>query len=594
MLRVPTWAPACLCVVIAAFAFASVTAKDEDAPLFLPSVYEVNISYHMPYIGLVEPVHVVMDDPAGLQRLGFYDGMDLYYFNKSGFVDPDDPTSKQTDFEILPVIDHKECFAHPQKGHRTILPDVSSFVKIEGEYEVDGQSGFSKWILDQPTLNMTSTNIGIYHIYADAKTGLIRRYNFLGHNSVFGGSHTDEYLIDYKDWVINDIDYTWFKLPKGFTQKSCALKTPTSEMKEYRDPREDLVSMFPESLHRTVEAFEAYKKTYDKTYTDSDEHAKRHLEFHWNLRFIHSHNRKGKSFWLGVNHLMDMTRDELKAMSQGRLKDAVPDETHKYADQVHVPSMRERELPESVNWTASGAVTRVKDQGSCGSCWSFGTTGTIEGQMFRKTGRLVRLSQQELMDCSWKYKNKACNGGTDSRSYRWMINTTGGTIATEDSYGPYLNAAGWCHWDKAERSSKITGYVAVPRGDMLAFNDAIANVGPLSVSVDATNPTFYYYAGGLYDDVTCGQSADHIVLVTGYATVNGQRYTLVKNSWSTHWGKEGYILVTQKENACGLANEATYPIMAEDQPGEIIASADRVLGLKSEGKTNINVRKMLE
>jgi hypothetical protein len=116
-------------------------------------------------------------------------------------------------------------------------------------------------------------------------------------------------------------------------------------------------------------------------------------------------------------------------------------------------------------------------------------------------------------------------------------------------------------------------YVALPKGDMHAFNDALANVGPLSVGIDATQPSFYFYAGGLYEDPECGKKLDHIVLAVGYKTVQGQKYTLVKNSWSTYWGQDGYILVSQRNNDCGLANGASFPLMAAEQPGVAEAAA---------------------
>jgi hypothetical protein len=159
-----------------------------------------------------------------------------------------------------------------------------------------------------------------------------------------------------------------------------------------------------------------------------------------------------------VNHLTDWTRDELRQLAGKASADASA-EALLYANRTYVPATASpAQLPDAVNWTAQGAVTPVKDQGSCGSCWSFGTTGTIEGQAFRQTGRLTPLSQQELMDCTWPMQNRACNGGEDTRSYRWLLENTGGAISTEASYGPYLNAAGWCHWEKATPGARINGY----------------------------------------------------------------------------------------------------------------------------------------
>lgn len=531
----------------------------------IPSTYSVQVSYKMPYIGLEEPVFVVEDMTAGLQFLSFYDGSNTFRFNASGVG-----SANETAFEIIPVIDHLDCFAHPTMGYRTVMPDPSPFVLRDFQNTVDGIL-CDVWELVQIDLNETSQLQGEYTLYTDAATGLIVRFAFLGHNTLFGGSHNDEYRVDYRDWVLGDaIDRSVFPLPAEYDVEQCIANSKKPRegelmIKPWRNPRDDLTLLFPESHAENVARFREYKLTYGKAYAEvTPEHRQRHVQFHWNLRFIHSINRQGRSYWLDVNHLADWTKTELKTLSGLTLVGESEDE--KYANYSHKPTMTEDQLPKEVNWTANGAVTAVKDQGSCGSCWSFGTTGTIEGQLFRKTGKLVRLSQQELMDCSWPFENRACNGGEDGRSYRWMMNTTGGTISTEESYGPYLNAPGWCHWDKAQAGARINGYVSIPKGDLLAFNDALTNVGPLSVAVDATQPTLYFYKGGLYDDPKCGKELDHIVLATGFMTYKGQRYTVVKNSWSTHWGQNGYILITQHENCCGLANQATYPLLADQQP----------------------------
>lgn len=139
-----------------------------------------------------------------------------------------------------------------------------------------------------------------------------------------------------------------------------------------------------------------------------------------------------------------------------------------------------------------------------------------------------------------------------------------GGLESTDTYGSYRNQPDYCHYDSAKAAVKMTGFVNVTSVD--ALNDALATVGPLSVSIDASLPSFYFYGGGYYDDIECKSdldSLDHSVVAVGVTTHNGQKYTLVKNSWSTHWGEDGYIKISQKDNLCGVGTAATYPTLGE-------------------------------
>uniref|UniRef100_A0A663EST7 Peptidase C1A papain C-terminal domain-containing protein n=1 Tax=Aquila chrysaetos chrysaetos TaxID=223781 RepID=A0A663EST7_AQUCH len=203
-----------------------------------------------------------------------------------------------------------------------------------------------------------------------------------------------------------------------------------------------------------------------------------------------------------------------------------------------------------------GAVTPVKDQAVCGSCWSFATTGAMEGALFLKTGVLTPLSQQVLIDCSWGFGNYACDGGEEWRAYEW-IKKHGG-IASTESYGTYKGQV------RSEMLAKITGYVNVTSGNITAVKAAIYKHGPVAVSIDASHKTFSFYSNGIYYEPKCGESGalDHAVLAVGYGVLQGETYWLIKNSWSTYWGNDGYILMAMKDNNCGVATEATYPILA--------------------------------
>jgi len=219
-----------------------------------------------------------------------------------------------------------------------------------------------------------------------------------------------------------------------------------------------------------------------------------------------------------------------------------------------------KEIPDEIDWRLRGAVTQVKDQAVCGSCWSFGTTGAVEAAYFMKTGNLVRLSQQELIDCSWGEGNNGCDGGEDFRAYQFIMKNG---LASEQSYGPYLGVDGKCH-KSVDATVHMKGFVNVTSGDQKALKMAIAEKGPVSVSIDAAHKSLSFYSNGVYYEPECGSglaNLDHSVLAVGYGTLNGEAYWLIKNSWSTYWGNDGYVLMSQKNNNCGVATAATYALL---------------------------------
>lgn len=255
------------------------------------------------------------------------------------------------------------------------------------------------------------------------------KYEMRGFNTLLG-SHYDHYYLIYDEFLPEKPSLEVFTVEPStpchdFPGPGAHHHTTIASF----NPIKEFVHGFEEHV---TSGFDDFVRTHQKKYENDTEQQTRLNTFRQNFRFIQSKNRQGLTFSLAVNHLADRTEDELRLL-RGALR------FNGSNGGLPFPAYTQREvddLPESVDWRLYGAVTPVKDQSVCGSCWSFGTVGAVEGAYFLKTGQLVRLSQQALVDCSWGYGNNGCDGGYDFRSYQWIMKHGG--IPTEDSYGPYL------------------------------------------------------------------------------------------------------------------------------------------------------------
>lgn len=306
-----------------------------------------------------------------------------------------------------------------------------------------------------------------------------------------------------------------------------------------------------------INDWHTFKVTFGKSYSSSKEELHRRDVFEGNMQRIAEHNKlfqKGLvSYSLKMNKYGDMTDEEFEEM----LLRGIQHSDQRGGSTFLRPS--ETELPDTVDWRKEKAVSRIRDQGHCGSCWAYSATGSLEGINFRKTGRLVTLSHQELIDCSNSYGNRGCQGGLPEHAFEYIRGTGG--IVTEETY-PYYKPSINCEFDKTNVGARITGFVNTKDGDEIELQVAVATVGPVSACIYASK-SFRYYGGGVFKDCNCyNKSINHAVVVVGYGRENGEDYWLVKNSWGIGWGDDGYAkMARNSHNHCAIASYAVYPLV---------------------------------
>jgi len=304
--------------------------------------------------------------------------------------------------------------------------------------------------------------------------------------------------------------------------------------------------------------FEGFKSKYNKVYTGAEDEL-RYKTYVEAINYINQHNAEYDqglhSYWLGVHKYTDMTVEE-RNQRNGYIPHPRDSNTR-----VHVPHFES--MADAIDWREKGAVTHIKDQGSCGSCWAFGAVGALEGQTFIKKGDLPDLSEQQLVSCD--NSNSGCNGGMSYMAYRYVHKNKG--IDTQESY-PYTARDDACDTEKATDDKDIgatcNGDVAV-EGAEAGLTEALSNVGPIQVSINASPSSLHHYSGGVYDDTACTAHHNHAVLVAGFGKMDGKKMYIIKNSWGTDWGVKGYAYFIRDNGMpygqCGLAEIPYYPDM---------------------------------
>jgi len=329
-----------------------------------------------------------------------------------------------------------------------------------------------------------------------------------------------------------------------------------------------VVSAFSVTLEEAQESFKEFQAEHQVVYDSPEEYSLRFKIFLHNLQRVEKLNAEKTGAVYGVTKFSDLTEQEFADLYLSRPQEKASTDLPQADLNACAAKTRFGEehcisapTASDFDWTTKGAVTVVKDQGQCGSCWSFGTTGDLEGTWFLAGHNLISLSEQQLVSCDTVF-NAGCNGGLQEAAFRYIIKIGG--IQSEADY-PYTSGNGRvpaCDIQPARFVANMSAWAQVSSGASGEANMApyLASNGPITIGINASN--MQLYRSGIANPSNCNPNQlDHAVLIVGYGTENGVDYWKIKNSWGPAWGEKGYYRIVRGSNACGVAEDAVHSLV---------------------------------
>lgn len=294
-------------------------------------------------------------------------------------------------------------------------------------------------------------------------------------------------------------------------------------------------------------SFLSWMRSNSQIYTGDEYHLRLGI-YLTNSRLVKTHNNSKSKFKVTLNKFACLTPTEYRSLLGFRYTN----------DKLSRPKFTSKPKSTSIDWRTRGVVNPIKDQGNCGSCWAFSAIQTVESIDCISNGSLLSLSEQSLVDCC--YACFSCSGGNPYLAISYIAENQGGKFNLETDY-PYTGVLGNCHFDEYQKYGSVSGYLSIAKGDEDDLAAKVENNGPTSVSIDASIWSFQLYEGGIYDDKKCHQdSINHSIGCVGFGVEGQTKYWILRNSWGTSWGEEGYMRMIWENNMCGVASMAVVAI----------------------------------
>jgi len=530
----------------------------------MPVEYTAVIMVRMPYIPLEMPMRIVTS--ATSQKNEYYDGLVVDVISPDAIYEYAFNNSKRVCLHQGSAGPKEALTASAGFKPVGFLPDLSQYVQEADE--LVGGTMCQKFTLSAKH-GTTGTMDDHNSFFWDPILGKPVRW-YMHSRAAPWGSHTDEYFIDYLSFQAGSPAAADFALPKLCEQTPTSAKV-ASRMGNFLKASTALHS-------ETPKIFEDFLKQHGKSYAP-EEHKMRKELFVKNMLLVETLNEKhAGTATFKANHFMDMSKDEIMSFRGGKNKGRRTAEHQKF---VSLHESVGTEPPKNFDWRSEkpGIVAPVKDQAMCGSCWTYGSIGPLESIVAMQTGKLVELPEQFVLDCTWTNgtnggpSNSGCDGGNADIGALEIVRKFGGIVPTAKAYGGYLAVNGYCKdINSMEVGAKITGWVDVKARDEVAVMQAVSTIGPLSVNIQVPDDMLFYDTGVL-DVQSCKNDADqidHAVVIAGYGTEAGKDYYLIRNSWSTYWGQEGYIKIKRGDNDCCVSCQAGYPSVAASTLSSVI------------------------